>query len=858
MVSAPADDFPTALESETSLPAAVPAPAPAGALVESAVLVDGSRLSGIELPEEPSNNVIYDGAEVSVPDPLDVAPPASRVQTQSHTFVVVPAATLSYSTADPRGESDDIDMGSSTPAVPPNTGAPPVPAPGVGFAVGPGTEVLVGDLSAPLGAALGAPTALPPIHCSEFLQAIIEKQHEVERYLHAPTQDIHPPTLMKMAMMKNELDLLSSCIAGVLGKGQIIGQAALDPRISGGSAKYGGEVNQQIWPLDPCAGVYSAEAQMVLSTDAMTAPYMNGQIIDGNVPAQFPEDHQGPAIFQGFQPPPSYAWGRTSDAPVEPATTDFSAEQQATEPLQPAVEPVSAPRPRQVAASSPIRPPVDAPIKLALTAAMEKLQECRLSCSRLRQERRGIHVDEVEHFCSAIADRLQVAGTTLESKLEAHRKKSKLKDETIKRLHKRLQAAERAIAEADATSRQAACTSPSGESIAEAAAPAAPAAPEWPSQRGMAPSDAPHNRSEGSLLLDHSGIVTSGIPGNGASSVPAPWTPGDTSLIASLPEGDSLLGEVAADPTANLFPEGSPSTYCGGACSSSQGVAVEDRPFGASPRVLAPGASAMSAGAGAVARREGHLRRRDVDLAGQLRARDAQVEQLTTTLRELHHVTQRQIGLYKRQLHLRELMQDKDKNGQAGLVDSHGREVRRERRQIVQAPAPAQMLAVSSHGCLGSMTGASTPSYGPPPHAGVERRGARSGTTPRRVDADRSRGGPAVPPPQTAVKKEPRDKSTGTQPRSPRTKTREAPGNASPPEAAAVQRRRVSPTTPTTTPLVGRPDSAEPRGQLRRTGSQAPPLRNDGEGSTAAAAPAKAIRHRDGGAPAQAQRVVRR
>lgn len=45
-----------------------------------------------------------------------------------------------------------------------------------------------------------------------------------------------------------------------------------------------------------------------------------------------------------------------------------------------------------------------------------------------------------------------------------------------------------------------------------------------------------------------------------------------------------------------------------------------------------------------------HLRRGHVELVGQLRARDAQVEQLTAMIREL--VAQRQIGLHKRQLNL--------------------------------------------------------------------------------------------------------------------------------------------------------------------------------------------------------------
>jgi len=776
------------------------------------------------------SNVIYDDTlsaeELGVPPLSDCA---NSVQ-PTHNFVAPPAAAPALGTP-----SDSAPSPGGA-----ETGAPPVPAPGVIFNVGPGAEVLGGDMSVPpphapqdlfFQAVVGG-QQLPPIHCSEFLQAVIEKQHEVERYLHAPTQDIHPPTLMKMAMMKNELDLLSSCIAGVLGKGQLMVQAGIapgggqpqamvhDPRfLAPGST--GQVVGQQIWPIEP--PVEAAELRIPPEA-VVAAPYVNGQLIDNHAPAtmQMPEDHQGPAIFQGFQPPPSYAWGRGEVQ--EQDSPEISPEQQlapdallqSSSAAAPAI-----PRPRTVDTSSPLRPPPDAPMKLALVAAMEKLQEARSTCARLRRERRGVPTEEVEQWCNTIAERLQAASGALETKLEAYKKKSKLKDDTIKRLHTRLQATERLLNAA-------------GSSRGEEGDATYGRATDWPGDglayRGL--SNDGHNRSEGSLLLDSSGYVAP--PYMGTVAAPPPWTPGDT-LITSLSDGDSLLGEAGATTPAALFPEAGP-CMSGGASSSSHAGGQEDKLTGASPRVLAEKPQPHAA----ISRREAALlRRRDADLAGQLRARDQQVEQLSTTLRELHIVTQRQIGLYKRQLHLKDCMLDKDRsNGQA--LAEHGA-LRRDRRQVpASAPSASTLLAAAS------MSGAQTPSMGPP--QGVAR-GGRAGTTPRRADTDRSRGGPAYPA-YTGPKKEPRDKSAGGQPHSPRTKNREVVVA----EVAAPQRRRISPTTPTTTPPLGRPGSAEPPRQLRRNGSQAPPLRNDGD-SVAAAAATKVIRYRDG---APAQRIVRR
>mmetsp|Transcript_2619 Transcript_2619/g.6731 ORF Transcript_2619/g.6731 Transcript_2619/m.6731 type:complete len:859 (+) Transcript_2619:104-2680(+) len=766
------------------------------------------------------SNVIYDDAmfaqELGAP-PLSEC--ASALQ-PTHNFVAPPTIAAAAGAHSDAPVSPDGGM----------TRAPPVPAPGVTFTVGPGVDGFGGDLPVVrdmaeesfLFAQVASPQ-LPPIHCSEFLQGVIEKQHEVERYLHAPTQDIHPPTLMKMAMMKNELDLLSSCIAGVLGKGQLqmvqVGSVATgkaqalvqDPRFLASGAS--GQVGQQIWPIEP--PVEAAE----LRIPPEAAPYVNGQLIDNHAPAtlQLAEDHQGPAIFQGFQPPPSYAWGRGEVQ--EPESPEIANEQQlaADALLQSSSAAPPMPRPRTVETSSPLRPPPDAPMKLALVAAMDKLQEARSACARLRQERRGVPTEEVELWCNTIAERLQAASATLETKLEAYKKKSKLKDDTIKKLHARLQAAERQL-----TAANSARGDPEGEENAATYG----RATDWPGDglayRGL--SNDGHNRSEGSLLLDSSGYVAP--PFMGTVTAPPPWTPGDT-LITSLSDGDSILGEAGASTPAALFPEVGP-CLSGGASSSSQaGGGQEDKLTAASPRVLAEKPQQHAA----ISRREAALlRRRDAELAGQLRARDQQVEQLSTTLRELHIVTQRQIGLYKRQLHLKDCMLDKDRSNGQALADGG---LRRDRRQVPSSTASTStLLAASAHYGSGSLSGAQTPSMGPPSQGGVERRGARAGTTPRRADTDRSRGGPALAA-YSGPKKD---------------------GNGSAPQVAAPQRRRISPTTPTTTPPLGRPGSAETQRQLRRNGSQAPPLRNDSD-PVAAAAPTKVIRYRDG---APAQRIVRR
>merc|ERR1719265_1709206 len=97
------------------------------------------------------------------------------------------------------------------------------------------------------------------IHVSEFLKSVIEKQHEVERFYHASGAEVPHHALTKMAMMKTELDLLSSSITGLIGRVN----ATVDA--GAGHSQYMEQVMrpQQIWPIvDAVPAPYPMEAQL--------------------------------------------------------------------------------------------------------------------------------------------------------------------------------------------------------------------------------------------------------------------------------------------------------------------------------------------------------------------------------------------------------------------------------------------------------------------------------------------------------------------------------------------------------------------------------------------------------------------
>jgi hypothetical protein len=234
------------------------------------------------------------------------------------------------------------------------------------------------------------------------------------------------------------------------------------------------------------------------------------------------------------------------------------------------------------------------------------------------------------------------------------------------------------------------------------------------------------------------------------------------------------------------------------------------------------------------------------------------VEQLTATLRELQLVTSRQIGLYKRQLHLKdnslqalqeELMMDRGQqapaistagasvsgssltvsaampptNGMDAVANAGAGSQRNSRRHMVQVPS------ASTTGGGGSLT---TSAYQPSGgerglfHSASERRTAataanshRSGHTPRPSDNERGRGAHAGSTPTAAPgKKDPRDRSLGAMPHSPRPKARDIglSGSAAVGEGPASRRRTMP-------PVAGRSTSAEERSRAswrRRMGEQ--------------------------------------
>lgn len=214
-----------------------------------------------------------------------------------------------------------------------------------------------------------------------------------------------------------------------------------------------------------------------------------------------------------------------------------------------------------------------------------------------------------------------------------------------------------------------------------------------------------------------------------------------------------------------------------------------------------------------------HLRRRDTDLAGQLRVRDAQIEQLTSTMREMQIYQQRQIGLYKRQL----LQASHDEMHQQIPAGAHSvtsaearhgdvrpaetRHVERqtaERHAAAAAPPPSTESARSSRRQLVPSQAVSSPGLGPAPVPGVQIssqgvRGAASGAglaaraggqaTPRPSgEGERGRVAPSNSVTSTwplRGHKDTRERSLGAKPRSPQGRTREVTGGFAPVSSSA-------------------------------------------------------------------------
>lgn len=496
-----------------------------------------------------------------------------------------------------------------------------------------------------------------------------------------------------------------------------------------------------------------------LAQDACAAPAVEV----ARPPAQ---DHQGPAIFQGFNPPPSYAWPPPGVRPASERTDEKAAAEAAAAAAAAAAgqsSPLNCepPRPKPLDRPPPARvEQEDACLKEALASAMDQLRRCQSSSVMLRQERRGIPEADVEAWCATVGAQFQAVTERLEAKLEAHAKRSRQKDQTIKLLYARLQAVEQR-----------------SFSLAEQQ-------PEQSSVGDLAPL-----AETGSGMMEEKQLaLTWHSPSQRARRAPEQPQQQPQQFQKCMPRPVAERKDANAQQT--------------------------------------------------ILRREvANHRRRDVDIASQLRARDAQVDQLTATLRELQLVTQRQVGLYKRQLHLKDnslqALQEElmfETRSQQASAASHVSSA-----PTVAAPSDAfgrsrrhvQQVSSASAGYPCQASGAPPPS-GPPPRIS---RAAGGGATPRPGETSETRGRaqPAWPTSQL-TKKDPRDRSVGALTHSPRTKHRDLTGRAEAPAA----RRRTSPNGP----ALGRSGSADERLATERRRRQ----------EAEAALAAKVLRHRDGAA----------
>jgi len=763
-------------------------------------------------------------------------------------------------------------------------------------------------------AALSA-APLPQLHCSEFLQVIIEKQHEVDRFVYACEEDLSSQTLTKMAMMKGELDRLSVSISSILGKTSPNNACVVAPppgsgrafAPAGGHGQYMDQVLRpaQIWPIvDAVPAPYPTEVDVPDATATAPAGYHTA-LVEPPAPAppppppaqpassSYPEDHQGPAIFQGFQPPPSYAWGRLAvdgkDGADEPTPVSPKGTSGGTASGHGAAQPPPAEPPTSAAAASsaeaqpsmPVRvksigmstPPPgrsgESSMKTALAAAMEELHRCQSKCKQLRTEKRGVPPEEVEAWCGSITKGLQAIEVGLEKKLEAHRVKSRAKDDTIKKLHKRLQAAERAASELFVAPSASPCQNSPATDLRQGLLSHDSSQPHLTPRLSSVPSDFHGADTAGTSplpLVRTPRVSGPGEPGilsetdmtiavQGGTNITEEaamltWPPGGESQMLHRARGRfqggdgetslarlgiQAVGRDSLDGAATMpqMPHaGSPSSTATTRASSSTQIGEDkDRSSRGNRHV----ASQKSLGRPATGRGDAREmlrrsttdqmaggRRRDVDLACQLQAKQQQVDQLQATLRELQLVTSRQIGLYKRQLHLKEhslqalqeeLMLDRGQQGPATAVatpvvhpsntssaasnsEGTGRGTRKHSSQV------------SSGGGSLVATPAGSPGLG---HSASQRRTGRGGdTTPRPGEDGRGRRehsqNSTWPAP---AKKDPRERSLGALPHSPRSKNRDVVNHGE-----GASRRRTSPPGPG--PAIGRSTSAEERGTRRR------------------------------------------
>jgi len=413
------------------------------------------------------------------------------------------------------------------------------------------------------------------------------------------------------------------------------------------------------------------------------------------LPFQAEEVHH--SVQPGFGPTPSYAWDRTHQDSAVDSAVEPSAKVDMATPAHVAHEPHSPPQDKHHGVDSPADQPVGTEASsaaggkveamVALAAAVGELRRWQGRCAELRVAQRGVPVEEVERWCGFISEQLRHVAERLEEKLEAQRRNSRRKDETIRLLHHRLQQAQLANCTPDEERH--------GEPLHRQ--PASEYIPELEAKEG------PEQHSPRIMKTAQATLAA---------------------LCAAAAKGEDLsaVGPPMPPPPPN------PTSAHNRRANS----------FQVHPR-----------------REAAQLKRRDVDLMGQIRSRDQQIEQLTSTMRDLQVVTQKQIGLYRRQLVLKDL------------------ELQAKQDEIAQqAAAPAAATGGISGTSFGRRFAAhsrSAQATGSPNTSGTvvtrSPRGAAA-STPRPADAERGRGRNTSNVATTATgrshpRREPRDRSAG-------------------------------------------------------------------------------------------------
>lgn len=202
-------------------------------------------------------------------------------------------------------------------------------------------------------------------------------------------------------------------------------------------------------------------------------------------------------------------------------------------------------------------------------------------------------------------------------------------------------------------------------------------------------------------------------------------------------------------------------------------------------------------------REAAQLRRSHADLSGQLRVRDAQVEQLKTMLKEF--VQQRSIGLYARQLHLQDgalcALHEEFQAGADVATPLPGAAA-----AAAVAAATAATAAAVGGSCPTVRTGRSAATGGYPVSAAAS--GERRGSIKTLVGGVAINGGTAAP-------RRDRDRSVSAAPHTPRGKLRDVVGH---PTRVAVETPATRRRTTSVARAIGRSTSAEDRTARRPRG----------------------------------------